>query len=400
VQTDRKRSISLWQIFLQYFIIGSVGFGPAIAAETKKRLVKNLKWISEREFVNGLALGNILPGATFVSLTVYIGYRLRGVMGAITSFFGLLITPFFIMLLLSYAYFTYGALSGINIFFKIIVVVTVGLIANAVIEIGKSAIKDWIGIFIALATFAIMLFYSNIFIMLILSAVAGIAIYYPSMKKIVSTANLTQEKKTKFSVKNFIILTLTLVIFGYLLSYNPVLYKLGWVFFRTGAFVFGNGFTMIPLIQQEVVNTYHWVSMNDFMVGIAMGQITPGPVLITATFIGYKVASFAGAIIATLGIFLPSFFLVILTAEIHQKIEHNSIVRAAIRGIMAAFTGMMALVVINIARSALVNIPSVVVALGTFALLRFTKLGTIWVIIGVGTIYWFLNLITNGYLIH
>ena len=157
---------------------------------------------------------------------------------------------------------------------------------------------------------------------------------------------------------------------------------------------------MIPLIQQEVVNTYHWVSMKDFMVGIALGQITPGPILITATFIGYKVASFAGAIIATLGIFLPSFFLVIVTAEIHQKIEHNSIVRAAIRGIMAAFTGMMALVVINMARSALVNIPSVVVALGTFALLRFTKLGTIWVILGVGTIYWFLNLITNGYLIH
>jgi chromate transporter len=400
VKTDKKRIILLWQIFLQYFIIGSVGFGPAMAAETKKRLVKNLKWISEREFLNGLALGNILPGATFVSLTVYIGYRLRGVMGAITSFFGLLTTPFFIMLLLSYAYFTYGSLSGINIFFKIIVVVTVGLIANAVIEIGKSAIKDWIGIFIALATFAIMLFYSNIFIMLILSAVAGIAIYYPSMKKIVSTENLTQEKKTKFSVKNFIILTLILIIFGYLLSYNPVLYKLGWVFFSTGAFVFGNGFTMIPLIQQEVVNTYHWVSMKDFMVGIAMGQITPGPVLITATFIGYKVASFAGAIIATLGIFLPSFFLVILTAEIHQKIEHNSIVRAAIRGIMAAFTGMMALVVINMARSALVNIPSVVVALSTFALLRFTKLGTIWVILGVGTIYWFLNLITNGYLIH
>lgn len=400
MQSREKKSISLWQIFLQYFIIGSVGFGPAMASETKKRLVKNLKWINEEEFLNGLALGQILPGATFVSLTVYIGYRLKGVLGAIASFIGLLITPFFTMLLLSYTYFTYGSLSEINIFFKIIVVVIVGLVVNAVIEIGKSAIKDWKGILIALAVFLDMLIYQNIFIVLIISAIAGIVIYHPVMKKDISTINSGQVNKTKFSIEKLIILAITLIICIYLLSYNPVLFKLGWVFFSTGAFVFGNGFTMIPLIQQEVVNNYHWVSMNDFMVGIAMGQMTPGPILITATFIGYKVASIIGAIVATLGIFLPSFFLVIATAEIHKKIENNKIVKAAIRGMMAAFTGIMALVVISIAKSALVNVASIIVALLTLGLLRFSKFRTIWVIICTGITYWCLNLLCNNCLIH
>jgi len=159
-----------------------------------------------------------------------------------------------------------------------------------------------------------------------------------------------------------------------------------------GALLFGGGFSMIPFIQQEVVSHYHWLTLDEFLVGIALGQVTPGPILITATFVGYKVANLSGAIAATLGIFSPSLFLVIVTAEVHQKIRNNIWVKSAIKGIAAAFVGMMLVVAIDLARYSFVNILSIVIALATFGTLRLGKLDTVWVVISGTMVYWLLSM--------
>ena len=145
---------------------------------------------------------------------------------------------------------------------------------------------------------------------------------------------------------------------------------------------------MIPFIQQEVVTHYQWLTLDEFVTGIALGQVTPGPILITATFIGYKVAGIIGAITATLGIFMPSLFLVMVTAEAHQKIRHNLYVKAAIKGIVASFTGMMVIVAVELARHSLIDIPSFLLAAATFTMLRFSKLDTVWVVLGGTALYW------------
>jgi len=149
---------------------------------------------------------------------------------------------------------------------------------------------------------------------------------------------------------------------------------------------------MIPFIQQEVVTHYHWLMLDEFVVGIALGQVTPGPVLITATFVGYKVAAVSGAIAATLGIFSPSLFLVMITAEIHQKIRNNTCVKSAIKGIAAAFAGMMLVVAIDLARYSLVNLLSIVIALAAFGTLRFCRFDTVWVVLSGTMVYWLLNM--------
>jgi len=393
--TPIHQPISLWQLAMLYLKIGFTGFGPALAAETKKHLVKNRKWLSEEDFVNGLALAQLLPGATFASLTVYVGYKIRGIAGAVTSFFTFLLPPFSLMLFLSYIYFTYGTLPQVNILFQGVAIVVTGLVAHAVIDIGKSAVTDFKGIVIALFSAGMMLWYPNIFLLLFLAAAAGIALYYQSLKgqlaNTVSPPPLSGDVVT-IPTKRLVIFVTVLVAITYGLSWQPVLQQLGWVFFRMGAFVFGNGFTMIPLIQQEVVNNYHWLSVNDFMVGLALGQVTPGPVLITATFIGYKVAGISGAIVATLGMFLPSLFLVIVTTEVHKKIQYNPWVKVAFKGIVASFTGMMAVVAVELARHALVDIPTALLALATFAALRFSKVDTIGVILGGTALYWLIHL--------
>ena len=380
--------VSLWRLFLIYLKIGITGFGPSLAAETKKYLVKGLKWISEEDFVNGLALAQLLPGATYVSLTVFIGYRLRGIAGALTGFFALLLPPFGIMVLLSYIYFTYGTLPVVSVLFKGMAVVVCGLIAHGVLEIGKSAVTDWKGALLALGAIGVMLYFSSIFVLLFLAAIAGILLYYPALKKAELSAGNAAIPTGQLPVKKFFLLAFALAVIAYVTSWQPVLFQLGWVFFRMGALLFGGGFAMIPFIQQEVVTNYQWLTLDQFVVGIALGQVTPGPVLITATFVGYKVASIAGAIAATIGIFLPSFFLVMATSEIHQKVRHNPWVKAAIKGIAAAFTGMLVLVVIGLAKYALVDIQSIAIALGTFAALRLTNLDTVWVVIGGTAAYW------------
>lgn len=381
--------ISLKKLFMIYLQIGFVGFGPTLAAETKKRLVKELKWISEEEFVNGLALAQILPGATFTSLTVYIGYRLRGISGAVTSFLALLLPPFASMVVLSYIYFTYGSVREVSILFKGIGVVVVGLIAHAIMEIGKSVVSDRKGILIALVAMGVILYDPNIVIVLCLAAVSGIGLYYQPLKSqaeaVLKSEELIEQNKRVIPIKQMIALGIIVILLGYMASFQPILLTLGLVFFRMGSLLFGGGFSMIPFIQQEVVMNYQWLTLDEFIVGIALGQVTPGPILITATFVGYKVAALSGAVAATLGIFLPSLFLVPATAEIHLRVRKNLWVQAALKGIVATLTGMMLVVVMKLARHSLVDVSSALLAIGTFSMLKFSKFNTIWVII-VGTL--------------
>ncbi|MDR3541034.1 MAG: chromate efflux transporter [Desulfosporosinus sp.] len=387
---ERRNTISLMELFAAYLRMGFTAFGPAMMAETKKHIVKKKKWISEEEFLNGLALGQLLTGATFVSLTVYIGYRLRGVSGAVVSFLGFLLPPFMVMTLLSYLYFAFGELSLVKILFKGVVAIVVALITNAVWEVGKSAVTDYKGGIIALLALGVMVVYPNIFVVLGMAAIAGLLLFYQGAKKVAENKSLSANNglmnKSK-TLKEAVILFLALVTLIWVAALQPVLLQLGGVFFRMGALVFGNGFTMIPLIQQEVVSHYHWLTMNEFAVGLALGQITPGPVLITATFVGYKVAGIKGAVAGTLGIFLPSLLLVMFTAEVHQKIKNNPLVKAAIKGMVASFVGMMLVVIVGLARHSLVDMPTLILAILALLAFRLTKLDALWVITGGAALY-------------
>jgi len=394
---DKKVRVSLLRLLLTFLRIGLTAFGPAMMTETKKNIVQKEKWVSEEEFLNGLALGQLLPGATFCSLTVYIGYKIRGVAGAVTSLLGLLLPPFIIMTLLSFLYFRYGEISIIQTLLKGIVAIVVGLVANAVVEIGKSAIKDIKGGLISLMALLLMIIYPNIFLILVVAALAGMLCFYAPFKNKYEHAGQGETAAPDISkpnqLKEIAIFCITVLVIISLASLQPVLLKLGLTFFKMGALVFGNGFTMIPLIQQEVVNHYHWLTMDEFAVGIALGQMTPGPVLITATFIGYKVAALKGALAGTLGMFLPSLLLVMLTAEVHKKIQHNPLVKAAFSGIIASFVGIMLVVLYGLARHSIVDWKTALLGAISFLILRFTKIDVICVIIGGTLLYWLLQLI-------
>ena len=150
---------------------------------------------------------------------------------------------------------------------------------------------------------------------------------------------------------------------------NAQLSYLAMTLSKVGALAFGGGFTVIPLIQYEVVDKFHWVSTKEFLDGIAMGQVTPGPIMITATFLGYKLAGFWGAVMATLAIFSPAFFIVALLIPHYDKVRGMTTVRIIEQGILASFVGMLGLVLYNFGRATFVDIPSVIFTVAAFVAL-------------------------------
>jgi chromate transporter len=139
------------------------------------------------------------------------------------------------------------------------------------------------------------------------------------------------------------------------LAFAPVLAQLNLTFMKVDLMAFGGGFTTIPLIQREVVDRFGWVSTREFIDGIALGQVTPGPIVITATFVGYKAGGLLGALLGTIAVFFPSFVILTTLAPSYDRIKQSRLVQLMVRGILAAFLGMLLLVAYHFAREALVD---------------------------------------------
>ncbi|WP_081316989.1 chromate efflux transporter [Clostridium tyrobutyricum] len=379
---NKDYNINLIQIFLLFFKVGFTAFGPSMVIETKKYIVEKLKLINEKELLEGLALAQLIPGATYVSFSIYIGYKLKGLLGAVASFIGFIFGPFSIMLVLSLLYFKYENIVFVNILFRGLGAVVVALMLNAVWDLAKTTANNIPTIIISVTAFVISILYNNIFFILFISALMGI-IFIPK-----NTENMKNTKiieKTKIQWKNIILICIMILLLFILTAFNKELLSIAETFFKIGALAFGNGFTMIPIIQQEVVNTHHWLNLSQFMVGVALGQMTPGPVTITATFIGYKVMGVIGAIVGTLSIYAASFLFVVITFRIYTKIKKYKWTNSVLSGLLSSFVGIMAVVVLNMGRHALVDVYTLILFVLSFIMLKFVKLDSKLVIIG-GTI--------------
>lgn len=165
-----------------------------------------------------------------------------------------------------------------------------------------------------------------------------------------------------------------------------LLLKLSWVFLKIGTFTFGGGIVIIPMIENEVVNNYGWLTKAEFIDAITLGQITPGPIIISATFIGYKVCGIVGATIATASVILPSFIMICLATEAIKKFRENKILANFLRGARIAVIGMVFDAGVSIGRSSLVDIKTVLIAAASIICLFKYKINPIWVLLGAGMV--------------
>jgi len=367
--------IPLSFLFMRFLKIGATAYGgPAIAQQMKKTVVKEWGWLKEPEFMQGLALCQLIPGATFVQLSTYIGYRLRGIWGALTCAIAFVLPAFFLLLILSTLYFGLGNLWFIQALFKGLGAIVMAIVLNALITFGKPIFKDWKGILIAAFSFLGFLFRLSTVLVFILAGGAALLLRL-SAGKIAPGSSAAGPISTPQGKGDspFLLALAALIVFIFAVCYflNGELFSLALTLSKTGALAFGGGFTIIPLIQYEVVDEFQWVNTKEFLDGIAMGQVTPGPIMITATFLGYKLSGVWGALMATLAIFSPAFFIVTLLIPRYDRVRGNTAVRMMEQGILASFIGMLGLVLYDFGRTTFVDLPTTVFAAAAFiALLK------------------------------
>jgi chromate transporter len=376
--------------------IGAIGYGgPAILALMKKTFVQQKEWISEKEFMNALSLAQILPGSTGVSVMGYIGFKLNKLWGAILAPIFYILPATIFMIVLSWTYFTFGNLSFVKALFAGLGALVVALLVNAILVLGKSvfkniSIKDWKGLLISLLAFAGLYFFKiNIIWIIIGAGTLGFLLFYftgefeseKAEKGEVLLAEPTVIKRDSLSAMDFVPVFLVVAIFaiGLLMPYTRNLIT---TFLGIGTVAFGGGFTTIPLIQHEVVDSHNWLSVKQFMDGIALGQITPGPVFITATFIGYQVAAILGALLATLAIFTPSLTAMIVLADLHGRVQNNKIVKVVIKGFLAGFIGLILSVTLQFAFKSLISWQAWLIFALAIIWIMVLKKNSVWAILG------------------
>ena len=361
--------LSLTALFVRVLKLGATAYGgPGMISHIKEMAVKEKGWVKEGEFMRGVALCQLIPGATMIQIVTYVGYRVRGVRGALTATIAFVLPAFFALLILSAIYFRFHSLWFIESLFKGLGAIVVAIILNACITFGKPILRDWKVILIALLSFAAFYFRWNFVLIFVLAALAGLLLRpkTPQAKPAPSGAEPSQAVRER----EFLIIVLlaavicVLLVFSYFI--DPNISALSLNLSKIGALAFGGGFTAIPLIQYEVVERFHWLSTKEFLDGIALGQVTPGPVLITATFVGYKVSGFLGAFMATIGIFFPSFFILVLLIPYHDRLKGVEKVRMMEQGVLGSFIGMLALVLYNFGSTSLVDIPRILMAAVAF----------------------------------
>lgn len=384
---------TLPEILKTALYIGSVGYGgPAILALMKKVIVHEKGWISAEEFMNALSLSQILPGAIGVTLLGYIGQKLKGGWGGILMPFAFALPSMVAITLLAWAYFTYGNLNFVHSIFIGLGALVVALLVNATMLMGKSVFQGmdrnaFKGIIIAaLSFFGILYLRWNVVYIILISGALGVLFFYfagtTEPGKTLKRPDLAVDVPEASGWRNLLppaALAVFLAVVFWLVDGTWTIFA---TFLKIGSLAFGGGFTAIPLIQHVVVDGMRWLDLTAFRDGIALGQITPGPVFITATFIGYKVKGIIGALIATIGIFTPSLTAIMLLSRAHAKVRDLKIVKAVIRGFLSGFIGLLLFVVLQFGLQSLVNWQTWAVFAVSVVYLLGLKKDVVWLILG------------------
>ena len=413
--------VELKELTTAFFKMGATGFGGgfAILGNIRRVVVRQKRWLTEHEFLDAVSLAQSLPGANAANAITYIGLKLGGIKGALVSVTSFLVPSFLVMLGLSIAHGYLIVFPDARRVFQGFSAAVVGLIAANTVRLGKTAVqKQWhleLGVAVG---FLLIFTETTIAEVVLLSGLIGVFIQSFKnrarrrvRKKLRSkktdtehevesegegeaeTAEEAQEEAPRerrlFSFAAPILLVLIALPF---LEQFVIIWRLIVIFLRIGTVTFGGGYVMVPQIEADVVEVHQWLTHAEFADGMAFGQITPGPILITATFVGYKVAGVAGALAATIAAFLPSFVLTSIAGTSLNRFQSNKQVQAFLAGIAPAVVGMMAAAGVSLARSGLgSSATSYGVATLAFLLMMRARLNPVLIILGCGFLQWVIS---------
>ena len=315
------------QELVRYFLrLGALGFGGPVAlvGQMERELVAEKKWLSAEQMREAIAVCQSLPGPLAIQVGIFIAYLRGGARGAWAGGGAFILPNFLIVAALAALYVHFGGLKLVTAIFYGVSPAVIALILHSCYRLAKLGMEDYLQWGLAVVCFVVtVLLQAEVAILFVGAGIVGI-LYYGTVWRRPSSGTLT---------------AVALVTPAAPAASASTLGKLLVFFLKAGALTFGSGLVIVPFLQQGVVQQYGWLSERDFLVAVAVGMISPGPVVITATFVGYLVAGFGGALAATIGIFLPSFLLVLLVAPVLTRHRANRNVQGFIKGAYAAAIG-------------------------------------------------------------
>jgi chromate transporter len=388
-ESTKTREASLGEIALVFLKLGTIAFGGPAAhlAMMEEEFVRRRQWITEADFLDRLATANLIPGPSSTEVAIFVGQLKRGWRGLIVAGCCFLIPAAVIVSVIAWAYVRFGSLPKAEGILSAIKPAVVAIVIQALGKLGRTGVRTILLVVIALLAGVLSLMGVGPVLVLVFAG-------------LVSAAALTMKKRLLGAVGFPKIaglqklVGLPKVVAGVMAvaaigaAFPVGLVRLFLSFLKLGSVVFGSGYVLLAFLQTEFVERLHWLTEKQLIDAVAVGQFTPGPVFTTATFIGYVVAGWMGALVATVGIFLPGFLLVAVSGPLIPRLRRSAVAAAALDGVVAGSLALMAVVTWQLGKASLVDWTTLgVFGVSLIALLRF-RVNSAWVIAAAAVVGW------------
>jgi len=368
MDSDNRRNLK--EVVLLFLKMGFTAFGgPAVhLGIMHDEVVKRRKWLNDEQFLDLVGATNLIPGPNSTEMTIHLSYLRAGWPGFILGGISFVLPAVLMVMGLAWSYQKYGAAPEVAWVLYAVKPVVIAIILKALWSLGKQAIKDLLTGITVLTVFILNLIGVDTLVLLFSAGIIVMLI-----------KNFRVMKKDPPTLKALLPLSLPSVA-----SLVPKVFSLSTLFFtflKIGSVLYGGGYVLLAFLRSDFVVRLGWLTEKQLIDAVAIGQVTPGPLFTTATFIGYILAGIPGAILSTVGIFLPSFFFVAISNRFIPKMRQSIWFSEFLNGVNAASLGLMAAVTIQLAKAVFVDLTSVILAAISFILVIFTKISATWIIL-------------------
>jgi chromate transporter len=374
---DGDQMPSWREVFIYFLMLGFINIGGPVAQITMmyNHMVERRHWLSEDRFIKIMAFCHMLPGPEALQLAIYVGYLKRRLLGGILAGLTFIIPGAVVMIILSWLYVSYGSLPQVNDVLYVLKPAVLGIIGAGILKLGRASIRSFFLATLLIGAFAGMRFAGINFLLILL--LAGL------LNLLISQGwpNIWRTRATLPAMIGLIVLPPFA---------DSRWFQMAWLFFKTGLFSFGGAYASIVFLERGAVQQHHWLTNSQLLDGVALSVATPGPFMLFTTFTGFLAGGLTGAIIATFFVFLPSFVFVLVGAPYVEMVRHNRWIQAFLAGASAAVVGVIVVVTLDLIPSALVDSPTIAIALTAFFVIVVFKVDVAKVALGAmagGTLY-------------
>lgn len=368
---------SLWELALLFLKLGTIAFGGPAAhiAMMEDEVVRRRRWLTREKFLDLLGATNLIPGPNSTELAIHIGYQRAGWAGLIVAGSCFILPAAFIVSGFAWAYVRYGSLpqsAGVLYGVKPVII---AVVVKALWSLGRTAVKSRLLAVIGFS--AMVLSFLRVNELLVLSVAGAVVATFRWLS--IRSKSRTETNPSLFFSVSFAALFQTTATTA---AGSVGLWPLFLFFLKVGSVLFGSGYVLFAFLRGDLVERWHWLTNEQLLDAIAVGQVTPGPVFTSATFIGYLLAGSKGAVVATIGIFLPAFIFVAVSGPLVPRIRRSVTAGAVLDGINVASLALMIVVTFELGRTGLVDLPTVALLLISLVLLTRYQINSAWLVIG------------------